>query len=53
MERPSTRRNETSDELVKMVRGNRRLTVRLVSAKLELNRNIYWTRTIQSRKLGY
>ena len=41
--RPSTSRNKTNVELVKrVVRGDRRLTVRLISDELGLNRNSVW-----------
>ena len=41
--RPSTSRNETNVELVKKnVRGDRRLTVQLISDELGLNRNSIW-----------
>ena len=41
--RPSTSRNETNVELIKkMVRGDRRLTVRLISDELKFNRNSIW-----------
>ena len=54
--RPSTSRNEDNVELVKkMMRGDSRLTVRLISDKRGLNRNSIWqifTEDVEERKDG-
>ena len=53
--RPSISRNETNAELVKkMVRGDRRLTVRLISDEPRLNRNSFCqmiTEDLEMRKV--
>ena len=53
--RPSTSRDETNVELVKkIVRGDRRLTVRLILDELGLNRNSIWhviTKDLGMRKV--
>ena len=53
--RPSTSRNETNVELAKkMVRGDRRLTMQLISDELGLNQNSIWqiiTKDLGMRKV--